>query len=116
MKTTYRTLSEFKEEVMRSDELRTQLQTDPKALMQSLEISKPLNNPKVFRSIIYIIGFALILSIIAIAVIVLVGPIKVGSVEQVREIPEIFGVIASACIAAIAGLLAPSPMQQKETA
>ena len=116
MKTTYRNLSNLKTEVIESEELLTQIQQQPKVFFEALEFNRPpIRVPWVFALIVSIIGLALVTSIIFIGIISITDPSETREGLKYAPIPEIFGVIASSCIAAIAGLLAPSPIRNENS-
>ena len=78
------------------------------------EQTDPSRNPKVFRTVLYIVGAALIFSIIIASVISLSPPVELidssGNKYTVqRSIDQFFIMIGSAAIGALAGLLVPRP-------
>jgi len=81
------------------------------------EYKNPMLNEKIFMTVVYIVGGALLLSIIAAVIMAfptyseVIDPITELAARELieKEVPEIFVVIASASIGALAGLLVPSP-------
>ena len=122
MKTTYRNLKSLKTEVAQSEELQKQISEQPKEFVDKLNF-EPIDIPWVFATVVGVVGIALVISI------VYVGIIADGSYEEVKvvkdkvvektsytkEIPQILGYIASSAVAAIIGLLAPSPIRNENS-
>ena len=114
MKTTFRTLAKMHEEILKDDNLLSAIVANPKQFFENLEFTKsPINIPWVFVIVVLVLGIALVLCLVYISQIASAGPVVIGEQTQLREVPEIFGVIASAAIAAIAGLLVPSPLNKR---
>ncbi|QHI37294.1 hypothetical protein IMCC3317_26730 [Kordia antarctica] len=113
MKTNYRHLSAFKDEVLASEEMLALIQNNPKEFFEKIN-QEPTKIPWVFALIVSIIGLAMIVSITFIGIITLSDPHQItsetGESDLIIQIPQILGIIASSAIAAIAGLLAPSPI------
>ena len=83
---------------------------NPQAMLESLD---PGSHPKLFRIVLYFVGFALIFSLIIAAVIILSGPVELITTDgkaytQLRSVDQFFVMIGSAAIGALAGLLVPS--------
>lgn len=115
MKTNYKHIRALKNDVLASEEILTFIQNNPREFFEKIEEDRPpIEIPWVFVIVLLIIGTALVLSIIYASQIALADPIKIKGEFQVVKIPEIFGIVASSVIAAIAGLLAPSPIKNKE--
>ncbi len=121
MKTRFKSVVAMQKEVTDSVELQDAIKNDPGNFFNNLEIISPIKKPWVFITVVCIIGLALILCVVFMAVITLAEPNTIitmteGVVKKstlVVELPQIFGVIASTAIGAIAGLLVPSPVGNK---
>lgn len=105
-------------------ELRKRMVTDPefinKLKANPIETLKnelnPREDPKIFKLVLYFVGFALIFSLIIAAVITLSGPIELTNTQgetyqEARSVDQFFVMIGSAAIGALAGLLVPRPEQ-----
>lgn len=122
MKTSYRNLSTLKREIADSEELASMLKERPIEFFENLKFNNPVEKPWVFALIVSVIGLALVISIAFIGIISLSDPYETTTITNgitekgtlVRQIPQVFGIIASSSIAAIAGLLAPSPIRNKK--
>lgn len=88
------------------------MKNDP---LQTLdEITNPIQNPKIFKLVLFFVGGALIICLIVAAIISFAQPIELidesgNKYTQVREIDQFFVMIGSAAVGALAGLLVPTP-------
>lgn len=76
----------------------------------------PSDDPKIFKIVLYFVGFALIFCLVVAAVISLSSPIELinadgKTYQEVRTLNQFFVMIGSAAIGALAGLLVPRPDQ-----
>ncbi len=87
-----------------SPELKSRFQNDPiGVLREESNKNHPILNERVFLIVVRLVGGALLLSIV-LGSYMLFG-------EKAEEVDSFFVMIASACIGALAGLLAPSPRE-----
>ena len=96
----YPSVMSFYRELDSSIELQKAIKKDPKKAFTEITIKDPMKNIQVFKYVISVVGIALFLTISFIGI----------STVMNYEVPEVLGIIASSLIAAIAGLLAPSPL------
>lgn len=113
----YKNFNEFQNYWNKSKELQNLFMEHPEKF-QEVELIDPMDRPWVFIRVIYLLGAAVVLSIIFIAWITLSDPQEIATINngvkivttQVRKIPEVLSIIVTSSITAIAGLLAPSPL------
>lgn len=96
-----KTISELKEKIQNSDELAQQLKNNPQAFIDSLE--DPIKDKNIFRTVLFIVGAVLLLTIILSAWITLSSD-PPGTVK----VPEYLISIMSTALGAIVGLLVPN--------
>ena len=118
----YKNFDELKKSWISSKELQKIIQENPERF-QEIELGDPMDRPWVFVRVIYLLGIAIVLSIIFIAWIALSEPQEITTmnngvkniVTQARKIPEVLSIVITSSITAIAGLLAPSPLNTSKT-
>lgn len=94
-------LKQLKEELSKSDELKRQLRENPEKFIQDLP--DPRNDPKIFKSVLYIIASVLILSLIFMGVLVVINKDYTGA-----NVPQFLITISSTALGALVGLLVPN--------
>ncbi|PIA79192.1 hypothetical protein BFR04_06640 [Gaetbulibacter sp. 4G1] len=83
---------------------KTRFEQEPvNVLKEELQKSHPILNERIFLIVVRLVGGALLLSIV-LGAYMLFG-------KEAEEVDSFFVMIASACIGALAGLLAPSPRE-----
>ena len=96
--------------------LEQKMKNDPLGTLR--ELYNPWQDKWIFRAVIVILGTALVASLGVVAWITLSEPVSLvttgengeqTTVTQLREVNQIFVMVASAAIGAIAGLLSRSP-------
>lgn len=92
-------IKELQSSLINSDALRADFEKDPMTFLNQIEQIAPIKIKGVFLTVIYIVGAALLISVILAAIMVFQG----------KEVDEFFVMIASASIGALAGLLVPNP-------
>lgn len=95
--------TELKNNLMASEELRQKLESNPMLFLSNIKEKSPMQNKRVFLTVVYMVGAALLISIVLAACMVFTT--KEG------EVDDFFVMIASAAIGALAGLLVPNPSE-----
>lgn len=109
METIFKTLGDFKKELISNPQLQDDFKNDPVEAVKKIEQQNPLDTDVwIYRMVVFSLG-ATILSII-IGVIFLISTSKI---TDDKSVPTILTAIGSAAIGALAGLLAPSPKTVK---
>lgn len=105
MKKQFSSYAELKEYVAENKQLQEKISSNPQEALEEITIT-PLPDTRVYR--ILVVGLIAVVLSITIGVIVIVVSEKADG----DNIPTILTAIGSAAIGALAGILAPSPIQQ----
>jgi hypothetical protein len=103
MTQTYRYVQDLATAVEHDSNLKSQVAADPAATLRSLQ--EPIPDTGVYRILIAILGLAVLIA--------LIGPLVLAGMGKQDAIPQSAIAIGSTAIGALAGLLAPSPGQNK---
>lgn len=99
-------IKKFVKELESNQDLKMRFENDPlSVLREEADRSHPILNERVFLIVVYMVGTALLLSIVLGSYILFIEGTKDN------EVKNFFVMIASACIGGLAGLLAPSPRE-----
>jgi hypothetical protein len=103
-----KTFADFKNELTTNVDLQNQFRNDPVTAVKQIQTTSPiLPDTWIYRTVVGSLGLSVVLVIIA--VVILTMNAKSGD----NGVPTILTAIASGAIGALAGLLAPSPAQQR---
>jgi hypothetical protein len=103
-----KSFSDFKQELTNNVDLQNQFKNDPVNAVQQIPIVSPiLPDTWIYRIVVGSLGLAIILVIIGAVIL------TINNNGGDKSVPTILTAIASGAIGALAGLLAPSPTQQK---
>ena len=96
-----KSIEELKTILSHSDNVADELKNAPLEFINKIEL-KPshTDNKKIYLTVIYLVGAALLLSILAVAILLITGE---------DEVNDFFVMIVSASIGALTGLLVPNP-------
>lgn len=122
MKTSFKNLSEFKEQIAQSAEYRDMIKENPEEFLNSITFDSPIRVPWVFAIIAGLMGLIGLSCIIFIGLSAIDDPHQLiqtinGANENTiiqTKVPEVLGTVAISIITAIAGLLAPSPLNDNQ--
>lgn len=107
MEVKFKTINDFKNEMVTNHKLQEEFKKDPIAAANMIEQQNPLaTDAWIYRIVVISLGGAVVLIIIGIVVLMLKGKIA-----DDKAVPTIFTALGSAAIGALAGLLAPSPKE-----
>jgi hypothetical protein len=106
MKMQFNSFAELKEYIANDAQMQERMSSNPQEALQEITIT-PLPDTRVYR--ILVVGLIAVVLSITIGVIVIV----VTKTATGDNIPTILTAIGSAAIGALAGILAPSPIQQE---
>jgi len=102
-----KTFADFKTELTNNTELQKEFKDDPVKAIQNFQPQGFVPDTWIYRIVVGSLGFSVILVIIAVVIL------TINSKSGDSGVPTILTAIASGAIGALAGLLAPSPGQQK---
>ena len=98
MATSLRTVSQLRVRVLRDEQLKEDLRTDPETALARLDI-EPVPDTWIYRIVVGSLGLVVLLCVIGAIVLSAMG----------KTAPELLIALGSAAVGALAGLLAPSP-------
>ena len=100
--------SELADRVAQDPELQDQIRADPVTAIANLALARPLDSDVwIYRMVVGALGLVVLIAIIG-AVYLATSSSK----EFIREVPDAVLALGSAAIGALAGLLAPSPLNK----
>ncbi|MEO1257171.1 MAG: hypothetical protein AAFZ15_00180 [Bacteroidota bacterium] len=102
---TIKIIKELKSDVNTSTSLTDQAKKEVLNVIEQVEAKIPTDNPKIFMTVIILVGVAMVASIVIGGILALKEPTEAGTVE----IPDFIIMLGSTSLGALAGLLAPTP-------
>ena len=112
-----KSFADFKNQIKSSETIKKEFVNDPIKFVDEVSDKPPIQDKGVFLKIVYIVGAALMLCIVASTIISIWSPtieytnLEGRLISEKRDIDSFYVMIASASIGALAGLLVPTPKQ-----